>query len=495
MRGEIRGFSRPFQRFVPRYSFQAYCFSVKNLTLIYPMRLLNRYILKELFLPFVFSLLIIVFILFTNFLLRAIDRFLGKGLDPGTIVEYLFLNLAWIVALAVPMAVLIATLMTFGRLSEDNEINAMRSSGISFLTIIRPALIFGLLVGIVLAYFNNYVLPEMNFRARILSGDIYRKRPGLSIEPGHFIDDLPDYSMIIQDKDGDTLRDVRIFSKGVQKTQTTITAEKGTLSTIKDAIILTLYDGEIHELNQVDYEEYRRIQFRKHVITLPAENLVLVRRDTSNRRDREMTVPMMRAKLRTYRQRLETVRQRIARSLQKSLGDSLVPPTARAAQELITAARQATDRDSTLSDNQKRKRQRHLKTLSRRIANEYNLIASYSKSYNRYDVEIHKKFSLPFACLVFVLVGTPLGVLAKKGGFVVGTSLSFGFFMIYYIFLIGGEEMADRNLVSPAVGMWTPNVLLLIVGGYLTLHTVRERTPFRIPWPQWTFFKRKTVDA
>jgi len=121
------------------------------------MRLLNRYIQKELFFPFIFSLLVIIFILFTNFFLRALDRFLGKGLDLPTILEYLVLNLAWIVSLAVPMAVLIATLMSFGRMSEDNEIIAMRASGISSLTVIRSALIFGLLVGTALVLFNNFI--------------------------------------------------------------------------------------------------------------------------------------------------------------------------------------------------------------------------------------------------------------------------------------------------------------------------------------------------
>jgi len=131
------------------------------------MRLLPRYIVRELILPFIYSLTMIVFILFINFFLRAIDRFMGKGLDLFTILEYLFLNLAWIVALAVPMAVLIATLMSFGRLSEDNEINALRASGISFLTILRPALLFGIIVCIVLILFNTKVLPEMNFHARL----------------------------------------------------------------------------------------------------------------------------------------------------------------------------------------------------------------------------------------------------------------------------------------------------------------------------------------
>ncbi|MEC8839289.1 MAG: LptF/LptG family permease, partial [Candidatus Neomarinimicrobiota bacterium] len=116
--------------------------------------------------------------LFINFFLRAIDRFLGKGLSALTIFEYLFLNLAWIVALAVPMAVLIATLMAFGRMSEDNEINAMRASGISFTSILKPALIFGLIICLSLTYFNNYILPEMNFYARLLQGDIHKKRPG-----------------------------------------------------------------------------------------------------------------------------------------------------------------------------------------------------------------------------------------------------------------------------------------------------------------------------
>ena len=166
-------------------------------SLIFSMRLVSRYIIKELILPFTYSLMVIVLMLFINFFLRAIDRFLGKGLNIFTILEYLLLNLAWIIALAVPMAVLIATLMAFGRLSEYNEINAMRSSGISFISILRPALLFGLFICLGLTYFNNYVLPEMNFYARLLQGDIHKKRPGLDIEPGHFINSLPDYSMII----------------------------------------------------------------------------------------------------------------------------------------------------------------------------------------------------------------------------------------------------------------------------------------------------------
>ena len=109
------------------------------------------------------------------------------------------------------------------------------------------------------------------------------------------------------------------------------------------------------------------------------------------------------------------------------------------------------------------------------------------KGYNKYMVEIHKKFSIPFACIFFVLLGAPLGVMAKRGGFAVSMSLSFGFFLVYYMFLIGGERLADRNQVSAVVGMWSPNLILMTVALYLTLHTVRERSPI----PMISFFKKK----
>ena len=292
------------------------------------MRLLYKYFIKELILPFIFSLLIITFILFVNFLLRAIDRFLGKGLDFIVIFEYLFLNLAWILALSVPMAVLLATLMTFGRLSEDNEINAIKASGIGFLTIMKAPIIFGTIITLILIYFNNFILPEMNFKARMLSGDIYRNRPDMNIEPGIFLDNLPSYSMIIgkKNKEG-IMSDIRIFSKGNKEAQTSIHANSGKLNTIRDAFLLTLYDGEIHELGQKDYTNYRRIIFKKHIINIPAKDLLLNRRDSTNRSDREMTVKMMLKKIDNYTKRVNIVYKRLSGKFFKTLGDSISPST------------------------------------------------------------------------------------------------------------------------------------------------------------------------
>ncbi|MGY8780386.1 MAG: LptF/LptG family permease [Fidelibacterota bacterium] len=459
------------------------------------MRLLTRYILKQLIIPFIFSLLIIVFVLFTQFLLRAIDRFLGKGLDIGTIFEYLFLNLGWITALAVPMAVLIAALMAFGQFSEDNEITAMRASGISFITIIRPALLLGFAIATVLILFNAFIMPEMNFKARMLSGDIYRKRPDLNIEPGYFMDNLPDYSMIVRDKEGDTLKDVRIFSKGIGETQTSIHSKTGKLSTIDDAIVLDLFNGEIHELDLKDYGNYRRIEFKKHKITIPADDLLLSRRDTTSRSDREMTIKMILNKLEDIDNRITIVKGRVARAFLRTKMDSIVPPNYESAQILLTNYKESYSSDESNSADEIYRKEKDIILAQQQLRNEYNLLRSYGKSNNKYEVELHKKFSLPVACILFIMTGASLGVLFRKGGFTIATSLSFGFFLVYYVFMIGGEDLADRNILSPIVGIWSPNAILFVIATYLLLHTVREQPPLRINLNIYKRFMKKKNES
>jgi lipopolysaccharide export system permease protein len=195
-----------------------------------------------------------------------------------------------------------------------------------------------------------------------------------------------------------------------------------------------------------------------------------------------MTVPMMLDKKANYNKRSDRVKNRIGRAFNKVIGDSLVPISLDDALLKMDNYRAEMLHDNLTSVEQRRQ-ERKLKSLERQMNNEYRLIQNYQKSQNKYGVEIHKKFSLPIACILFVLVGAPLGTLTRKGGFIVAISMGFGFFLIYYIFLIGGEELADRNRVSPFVGMWAPNFLLLIIGIYLTLNTVRDRASMRFNWP------------
>jgi len=440
------------------------------------MRTLTRYILKGHFLPFFYALLILIFLLFTNFLLRAVDKLLGKGLSFSVILEFLFLNTAWIVALAAPMAVLIATLMTFGRLAEDNEITALSSTGVSYFRMLWPALAFSILVAVPLMYFNNAILPGMNHRAKELSRDIYRKRPDISIEPGYFVDDLPDYNLIVGGKKGREFQDVRIFSKKSKPTQTFIQSNKGTFLTMDDAILLKLFDGEIHELDSENKENYRRIIFEEHHIKVPAEDMELKRSESKPKSDREMSVEMMQEKITFYQKKVQKTEQRIVKHF-RGTGLEVEPPdNYESAKILLTNLQNEIKHKSDLSVKEQRSQTRRYRNLSQRVKGDYSLIQAYRKSINRYSVEIHKKFSIPVACIVFVLIGAPLGMITRKKGFTTAITFSFGFFLLYWMFLIAGEEFADRLLMSPAAAMWGPNALLGLVGLLLMLKATRRKS-------------------
>jgi lipopolysaccharide export system permease protein len=445
------------------------------------MKIFHRYVFKEHLSPFTLALVVLLFVLLTNFLLRAIDRFLGKGLDFGILVEYVALNLAWIAALAVPMAVLVATLMAFGRMSHDNEITAMRTSGISYATILRPALLFGTLICLMLLYFNNQVLPEANHKARLLSADINRKRPDLAVEVGYFVDDLPSYGMLVRGRDGTVFKDILIYSKDNRTNQMTIFADRGTMQTIDDAILLFLEDGEIHELALPEYTAYRRLKFKEHRIVIPVDNLYLERRESELRGDREMNIPMMIKKIESYEEKIGVVRNRIAKRISSQTPYTLAEDTAPKEALALVEAWQAVIADSTeLTKQDSARLMRRANNLRRGLMGDFNLQQSYLKGINRYKVEIHKKFSIPFACIVFVLIGAPVGIMGRRGGFAVATALSLGFFVIYWALLIAGEELADRGLLSPFLGMWSANILLAFLGIFLIWQIQMENRVWKL---------------
>ena len=437
------------------------------------MKILNRYIVKEHLYPFISALLALLFVLLANFLLRSMDRFIGKGLELTLIFEYIFLNLAWILALAVPMAILVATLMAFGRLSADNEISAMRSASVSYLRLLVPALLFSCIIAGLMMYFNNQVLPEMNHKARMLSSDISRKRPDLDFDVGYFIDAIPEYNFLLGSRNEEVFSDITIFSNRDGKKQQTIIAANGTISTVDDGVVLHLVDGVIHEYIGNEKDEYRQIYFDKYQVMIPVDNMVMNRRDSNIRGDREMTFAMMKDKIQSYKEKITNTHVRIrdrlineAAKLNIESGvDSLTLITPLIAQQALF--QYEIDIADTLKEvkiGSLTRVKRRLKNMKRGIESDFSLVTSYNNSINKYLVELHKKFSIPFASIIFILIGAPLGMMARKGGFAVSMMFSLGFFIIYWVFLIGGEEFADRGLLSPALSMWLPNLVLGLFG-------------------------------
>jgi lipopolysaccharide export system permease protein len=438
------------------------------------MNTLNKYLFKQSLIPFVLSVGVITTVLFLQFLIRAVDRFLGKGLDALTIFEYLYLNLAWIIALSVPMSLLISSVMTFGRMAQQNEITALKSAGVNLYNIIKPALWFGTFVAIGLCIFNNFILPEMNYNARLLARDIYKKKPELSIEPGYFVDMIPQYTMIVKEMDGKDFKDVKIFSKNQKSEQTTIYANEGSLSSNGNMITINLINGEIHEIDLSDYDYYRKIRFKTHQITISMDELMLNRTTESSRTDREMRVPQMINEIEKNKLLIAQIYERIDK-VKAEIG--ITDPSANSLENIekevdklkqakvgATVQDQQYSEDVPIPNIENKQYILSLTNNARQFKNEFTLIENYEKTNNKFKVEIHKKFTLAIACILFTLVGAPLGILVRNGGMTIASGLSIAFFLIYYILLIWGEQLADRNLLNPGLGSWLPNIILFFSG-------------------------------
>ena len=465
--------------------------------------ILPRYILREHVGPFFFGFSVITLIFLLNLLFRELSRMLSKGLPWNVVLEFFALNLAWIVALAVPMAVLMATLMAFGRFAADNEITAMKASGVSIYRIVTPILFAASLIAVGMIWFNNAVLPDFNHRARNLAGDIARKKPGVSIEPGVWYKSIPDYGLLVQEladsvqangknahSNGITIaRNLLIDDHSDPDHSRTISARRGylELNPRLGALVLTLFDGEVQELDFTKLEELRHVSFTKHVLSIAVDDMFLRRSESEYRGDREKSAPQMRREVQANHQligeSLKALNEHVGRDLHRAVGTTFgaagaaptnYKPPARA--DSLTAV----ERQQRLSVLLLSVRQ----TLYN-IENQLTIVRSYERTNKSLLVEIHKKYSIPVACLVFVIIGAPLGFMARRGGLAAGGGLSLGFFLLYWASLIGGEDLADRQFISPFIAMWSANFIVGAFGLYLLRRAAKENVTMDLTKLLW----------
>ena len=232
------------------------------------MKIFDRYILKAHAGPLFFGFFTIMFVFITSFLTRFIDRLVGRGLDFGVMVEMILLQSAWMVSLALPMSVLISTVMAFGNLTNSSEITVMRSGGISIYRLAIPVLVGSLLLAAGDERFNNVLLPEANYRANVLLSDITRLKPAFAVNQGTFSDIIKGYSLMVRKVDSSTgkLEGVLMYDRGRPDVRTVVTAESGRIAFTPDYryLVMTLENGQIHELLLPGMDRYRRISFSRH---------------------------------------------------------------------------------------------------------------------------------------------------------------------------------------------------------------------------------------
>ena len=435
--------------------------------------ILYRYILKAHVGPFIFSFFTIFFLFLFQFLIKALDQLVGKGLSLWIIFQLITFNLAWIVTLAAPMAVLVATLMAFGSMSSDNEITIMKASGLSLPKLMAPVLIASVILSYAMVRFNNDILPEANHKARVLLTDISKTKPTFILEAGKFSDDIGGFKILVKKtfENNNNLEDIYISDYSNPATRNVITAEKGDISFTSDFnhIVMNLSNGEIHQLNNLDYtNKYRVVKFDKHRIIMDAKGFGFQQSGDNafSRGDRELSSFAM---------------NQIVDSLKKSAATLSAQVFTRAYPDIIALSKYKftdtvykipvavlLDKKDTANKNYSYDSLKMLYSRIMTYRNDYksqaNIKNELEKQVDQYDVEIYKKYSIPFSCIVFALIGAPLGYRVRRGGFGIAAGLSLFFFLLYWASLIGGEKFADRALLSPMLGMWFANIVLGVFG-------------------------------
>ena len=389
------------------------------------MSILYRYFIKEHIVPFFLALLVLTFILIMNRVFELVYNIVGKGLSAYIVLKVFVLSLPFIIALTVPMAVLVAVITVFGRMSQDFEIIALKTGGINLYRVIIPVLLTIIVLSMCMVYFNNHILPESNHIVKNLLIDINQKKPTLRLREGVFTSPFKGYDIYIKKLDQKTssMYDVLIYESRKGRIVKVVVADSGKLVSDKGMIVLFLLNGEVHEIDPKNPLHYRKLSFSKHTIKFPL-NDKFVEKNRSYRSDRELSARDMRSKIKKLKDEIEKMKNGQA---------NIVIDT-----------------------------KRRIKIKEREI--------------DRYAVEIQKKYSIPFASVVFLFLGVPLGIRTRKGGVAVATGVSILFFVVYYIFLVGGEELADRGYMSPFGAMWLPNIIFFVVGIILTHRTVYENS-------------------
>ncbi|MBE2190130.1 MAG: LptF/LptG family permease [Desulfobulbaceae bacterium] len=475
------------------------------------MTLIDRYILRTHIAPLLFGFSTVMFIYLMQFIMNYLSKLVGKGLSEWVILHLIVLNLAWMVILALPMGVLFSSLMAFGSMAANQEITIVKASGGSVFRMMAPVLIGGLLLSYALFWFNDEILPDSNLKAKLLMSDITRKKPTFSIESGRFSTQLDGYTILARQVDsasgnlhGVTIYDVRRFQE-----RNIISSDSGTIK-FDDSysnLIVTLFDGEIHRMNIGLVRDYRIVNFGTYEIGIPAYGFAFERSqlEMGSRGDREMRISDMQQIVDSARTNRTNIISRIDSVLNGGLalvsGSKKKSPIEKTEKifvdesqgvKRVTGAIQHTAEvipDSIMIDTNR------IGVITRVIQNANITYSSIQADINQaefflnkslqYEVEIHKKYAIPFACFIFVLVGAPLGVITKGGNFGLSAGMSLAFYVIYWALLIGGEKLADRGHLDPFISMWAGNFIIGLFGLYLTLKVSRES------WKLFTFPKKK----
>lgn len=498
------------------------------------MKRLHKFIIKSFLGPFFMTFFICIFILLMQFLWKYIDDLVGKGLEWKIVSELLLYASFGLVPLAFPLAMLLASIMTFGNLGENYELVAMKASGISLFRIMRPLLVVTFILTSIAFYFSNNILPKTNLEFYALLWSVKQQKPEMVIKEGVFSNDMENYSIKVERKgrNNNMLYDVMIYNHSRNEGNMNITisdsgkmeiVEGNKLKSAADSgkvkvpggnkyMSITLFNGQTYNEEKENQQgssrrfPFRRESFKKKIINISMLDFEFNRSDEKLFRNgsRMMNISQLANQgdslFADYKIRLWRFMTSLnyASDVTRQISwlalpfDSLRVNPKIKPNTIVDIDRMIASMSTFEKEDIYQRAIGNVRNNSQLISQQLEGMYNYKKNtVNNYAMEWHRKFTLSFACLIFFFIGAPLGAIIRKGGLGMPVVVSILMFIAYYILLITGEKFAREDAWSMTAGMWFSSFVFLPLGIWLTYKAATDSGVMNIESYQ-IFFKKLT---
>lgn len=447
---------------------------------MFKFKKLHLYLIKAFLVPFITTFFIAIFLLLMQFLWKYIDDLVGKGLEIDQLFILLFYASARFVPLALPISMLLSSLMVFGKLAENNELVALKSSGISFFKMLKPLVALVVIISICSFLFSNYALPIANLKNASMIYDIQKKKPAFNIKEGIFYNDIEGYSLKVGEKniDGKNLKDIIIYdhssSNGNKKV---IVAKKGImqLTNYDNFLELKLSDGyayiDVNENSKNKKTTYRRTYFKSNLIRFDLSNFNILNNSQKLYKGHYamLNTKQLKHSIDSLNQQIIAKKSEFNINLNKNYN----------VQNLSIKSKSL--------ENEKNYNNKIYSITINKLKTMKSLLANYSKDINykkivitKHKIELHRKYSLAFACIILFLIGAPLGSIIKKGGFGLPAVISISFFLLYHVLSMIGEKSAKDLSIEAYEGIWLSNIVFIPISLFLIYKAKNDRDLFSI---------------
>lgn len=488
---------------------------------------LDKLVIKAFVSPFIATFFITLFVLVLQFFWKYIDDLVGKGLDTITILRLTSYVTATAVPLALPLAVLLSSIMTFGKLGESFETVAIKSAGIPLLRFMRPLFVISIIISGVAFLFSNYIIPVAQLKFQTLLYDITVAKPAFNLKEGVFFKEFDGYTIKIgkKEKDNVTIHNIIIFERNYSLQDNIIVAEHGQMKMSDDKKFLEFYlqNGWRNEERGPSYTvntDYLRLGFKEYKKVFDLSTFTMMRTPDSMFKDnfrmlnvRQLNTSIDSLKISAGAGMSRRVEREVSvnypfvnnakDSAAKSLPIPVIQPTEMIVHEKVSLSRpfiptrydQQRDAiaramqpplpatyDQLLPDSARRSVVTRVIDKVSSSKNALDIIAADTQSRQKelrfHLIEWHRKFSLSFACIVLFLIGAPLGSIIRKGGLGMPLVIAVIFFLVFHLLNMFGEKFVREDITSAFFGMWLSTLVLLPIGFFLTYKAMHDSQLF-----------------